>query len=92
MLQGAGGKPLKIKGISNLAFQLGKKEYSQTFYVVKEACLNLILGIDFLKRNQDRIHFDLEKLRLNGEYIDIDQDIHMASVVKVDADVNLPPQ
>ena len=91
-LQGAGGKPLKVKGVTNLSFQLGKKEYNQKFYVVKEASRNLILGIDFLKKNQARIYFDLEKLRLNGEYIDLDRDIHIASVVRVDADVTLPPQ
>ena len=92
VLQGAGGKPLQVKGITEITFKLGKKEYSQTCYVIKEASRNLILGVDFLKKNQARIYFDLEKIRLNDEYIDLDQDIHIASVVRMASDVTLPPQ
>ena len=92
VLQGAGGAPLHVKGITEITFKLGNKEYSQKCYVIKEASRNLILGVDFLKKNQARIYFDLEKLRLNNEYIDLDQDIHIASVVRAVSDVTLPPQ
>ena len=90
-LQGAGGKPLQVKGITELKFTIGKQNFTQKCYVIGEASRNLILGIDFLKKNKARIYFDLEKLRLNDEYIDLDQDIHIASVVRIATDVTLPP-
>ena len=43
----------------------------------------MMLGIDFLKENNARIYFDLEKLQINDENIDLDQDIHIASVVRI---------
>ena len=92
ILQGAGDTPLKVRGITEIRFCLGKVEYTQKCYVVKEASRNMILGLDFLKKNNARIYLDLEKLRLNGEYVDLDQDIHIASVVRITQDVTLPPQ
>ena len=92
VLQGAGGQPLQVKGVTELSFVLGKQHFTQTCYVISGASRNLILGVDFLKKHRARIYFDLEKLRLNGEYIDLDQDIHIASVVRIADDVTLPPQ
>ncbi|GFN74315.1 retrovirus-related pol polyprotein from transposon [Plakobranchus ocellatus] len=62
------------------------------FYVIKNASRNRIIGCDFLKQQKARIYFDLEKLRLNDEYIILDQDIHVASVVRLAHDVTIPPQ
>ena len=92
VLQGAGGRPLKVKGVTELAFSLGKQHFLQTCYVISDASRNLILGVDFLKKHKARIYFDLEKLRLNGEYVDLDQDVHIASVVRIAADITLPPK
>ena len=91
-LQGAGGQPLRTKGVTDLCFTLGKQNFTQTCYVIYGASRNLILGVDFLKKHRARIYFDLEKLRVNGEYIDLDQDIHIASVVRCANEVILPPQ
>ena len=91
-LQGAGGAPLEVKGIVELQFMLGKSKYTQKCYVVNDASRNMILGCDFLKKNNARIYFDLEKLRLNDEYVELDQDIHIASVVRLATDITLSPQ
>ena len=45
-----------------------------------------------MKKHRARIYFDLEKINLNGEYIDLQQYIHIASVVRMSSDVTLPPQ
>lgn len=92
MLQGAGSTPLLVKGITELSFTLGKKNYTHKFYVIKEASRNMIIGLDFLKKHNARIYLDLEKLRLNGDYIDLEQDIHIASVVRLTKDVAIAPQ
>ena len=66
-LQGAGGSPLKVQGIVHITFQLGEKDYTHPFYVIKNASRNWIIGCDFLKKGNARIYFDLEKLRLGKE-------------------------
>ncbi|GFN93302.1 hypothetical protein PoB_001980800 [Plakobranchus ocellatus] len=53
------------------------------FYVIKNALRNWIKGCDFLKQQNARIYFDLEKLRLNDEYINLDQDIPPQTSVRV---------
>ena len=94
-LQGAGGHSLSVKGVITLTFRLGKREYEQNCYVVRDASRNMILGCDFLKKNQARIYFDLEKLRLNGQYVDLDQDIHIAQLrlngecIDLDQDIHI---
>ena len=91
-LQGAGGSPLKVQGIVHITFQLGEKDYTHPFYVIKNASRNWIIGCDFLKKYNARIYFDLEKLRLGKEYVNLDQDVHVASVVRLAQDVTIPPQ
>ncbi|GFO37736.1 retrovirus-related pol polyprotein from transposon 17.6 [Plakobranchus ocellatus] len=91
-LQGACGSPLKVLGVAKMGFRLGEREYMHPFYVIKNASRNWIIGCDFLKQQKARIYFDLEKLRLNDEYINLDQDIRVASVVRLAHDVTIPPQ
>ena len=91
-LQGAGGKFLHTLGITEVTFRLGSRHYTQKFYVVRKASRNLILGLDFLRKNNARIYLDLEKIRLNEEYVDLDMDIQIGSVVRLSHDVILPPQ
>ncbi len=91
-LQGAGGSPLKVLGTTEVTFQLGKKEYTHRCFVIKEASRNMIIGMDFLKKHRAVIYLNLEKLKLHDEYIDLEQDIHIASVVRLSVDVTIAPQ
>ena len=50
------------------------------------------MGLDFLRKHNARIYLDLGKIRLNEEYVDLDQDIQIGSVVRLAQDVVLPPQ
>ena len=49
VLQGAGGRPLQVKGVTEISFALGRQLFTQTCYVISGASRNLILGVDFLK-------------------------------------------
>ena len=61
-LQGAGGKPLNVLGVTTLSFKLGSKNFTQKFHVISHASRNLILGTDFLSTHKARIYFDLQKI------------------------------
>ena len=90
-LQGAGGKPLNVLGVTTLSFKLGSKNFTQKFHVISHASRNLILGTDFLSTHKARIYFDLQKIRVGNEYIDLERDIHISSVVRATTDVLIQP-
>ena len=91
-LQGAGGKALNVLGTTVFSFKLGSTQYRHKFYVIQHASRNLILGTDFLSAHKARIYFDLQKVRLDdNNYVDLEQDIHISSVVRSSADVLIRP-
>ena len=92
VLQGAGESSLTVKGITEITFRLGKSEYTHKCYVIKGASRNMIIGMDFLKKHKAVIYINLEKLKLHDEYIDLEEDLHIASVVRLAADVSIAPQ
>ena len=42
-----------------------------------------ILGRDFLKHYSCRIYYDLEKMRINGRYVDLVEDAYLQSLVRL---------
>ena len=44
---------------------------------------NIILGRDFLQQNQVRLFFDLNKTRMRNNYVDLKEDSHIASLVRL---------
>ena len=92
-LQSANGTELKLDGCINIQFCIGGTEMSQDFYVVRDLNRNLILGLDWLKQNNVRLYFDLKCLRINGKhYVSLDEDIHVASTVRMKRTCVLKPQ
>ena len=76
----------------HINFQLREKDYTHPFYVIENSSSNWIIGCDFLKKHNARNYFDLENLRLGKEYVNLDQDVHVASVERLEQDVTIPPQ
>ncbi|MEW8091488.1 MAG: retropepsin-like aspartic protease, partial [Candidatus Thiodiazotropha endolucinida] len=92
-LQSANGSELKVDGCINVHFCIGGTEMSQDFYVVRDLNRNLILGLDWLKENNVRLYFDLKCLRINGKhYVNLEEDIHVASTVRMKRTCVLTPQ
>jgi len=50
-----------------------------------------ILGRDFFTRFSARIYYDLRKVRINGEYISFESDIHIASLTRMCERINIEP-
>ena len=92
-MQSANGTELKVDGWINVQICIGGTEMSLGFYVVRDLNRNIILGLDWLKENNVRLYFDLKSLRINGKfYASLDEDIHVASTVRMKRTCVLKPQ
>ena len=66
---------------------------SQDFFVIRDLNRNMILGLDWLKKHNVRIYFDLKCLRINGKhYVNLEEDIHIASTVRMKTTCLIKPQ
>ncbi|CAC5408706.1 unnamed protein product [Mytilus coruscus] len=53
---------------------------------------NVILGKDWLVQNGVRLYFDLGCLRIQKNYVPLEEDIHVASIVRLTVNAVLKPQ
>ena len=88
-LQTASGQPMIVDGSINVTIELRDVKLNQTFYVVKNINRNLILGRDWLKQNWVLLYYDLGCLQT---YMFLEEDIHVASIVRIASIVILKPQ
>ena len=65
---------------------------TQSFYVVKYLNRNFILGRDWLTEWGSFIFFDLGCLRVGKTYGPLEEDIHIASIVRLARTAVLNPQ
>ena len=91
-LQTANGSPLRMEGLVGLEIKIGSQSIFQNCCVVRNLNRKIILGRDWLRSHGVRMYFDLGVLRLNGEYVEMEEDIHISSIVTVAEDVTLKPQ
>ena len=91
-LQTANGSPLRVNGFVKLEVSVGSQFTPHDFYVVKDLNRNVILGRDWLRANGVRLYYDLGALRLKGEYVSLEEDIHISSIVRLAQSVTLKPQ
>ena len=90
-LQSVSGQALKIDGCVDLTFLVKGLTLTHTFVVVKDMNRNLILGRDWLKQNGVRMYFDLGLLRIDKTYVQLQEDIHISSVVRLSNKLVLKP-
>ena len=82
-LQSANGSVLKCDSCVCVQFCIGGTKMSQDFYVIRELNRNMILGLDWLKDNNVRIYMDLKCIRINGKHVNLEEDKHIASTVRM---------
>ena len=87
----ANGGPLHIKGVTELNFKLGEEMFTHTFYVVTNLFRNCLLGNDFLEKEGAVINLQIMKLRINKAYVNLENDVHIATVVRSVKTVILRP-
>jgi len=81
-----------VEGCADISFQMNKLTLSHKFYVVKGMNRNFILGRDWLRQNGVRLYFDLGCMRIGKTYIYLEEDIHIASILRVAKDTVLNPR
>ena len=91
-LQSVTGQSLKVDGCATLTLKIAGIKIEHTFVVVPELNRNIILGRDFLQQNQVRLYFDLNKMRIRNNYVDLEEDSHIVSLVRLKQKVVVPPQ
>ena len=91
-LHSVSGDSLNVRGTVQLDFTIGGKKFSHTFVVVKGLDRSFILGIDFFTAHQVRIYFDLRQVRVGKVYVPLEQDIHIASLVRSCSTIVLKPK
>ena len=91
-LQSITGQSLKVDSCVTLPLKIAGIKIEHTFVVVPEINRNIILGRDFLQQNQVRLYFDLKKMRIKNNYVDLEEDSHIASLVRLKRKVVLRPQ
>lgn len=91
-LQAANGSPLHIDGLARLQIKIGNQVTPHDFFVIKNLNRNFILGRDWLTQNGVRMFFDLGALKVGQEYIALEEDIHISSIVRLVQQITLKPQ
>ena len=91
-LQSASGQPMIVDGSINVTLDIRGVRINQTLFVVRNLNRSLIFGRDWLKTNGVRLYYDLGCLRIGQTYIPLEEDIHIATVVRIASTVTLKPQ
>ncbi|CAG2190359.1 unnamed protein product [Mytilus edulis] len=91
-LQAVNGESLLVEGSANFTFDIGGSKINHVFHVVSDMNRNIILGRDFLQQQGVRVYFDLNCIRIGKVYVPLENDIHIASIVRVAKRTLLKPQ
>ena len=91
-LQSVNGSPLSVDGSIEILIEIGGVKVKQLFYVVPNMNRNIILGLDFLKNTDVRLYYDLGCLRIKNSYVPFEEDIQIASLVRLTSDKIIKPQ
>ena len=88
-LQSANGNPLDVVVCVNICFQIKNVTLSHSFYVVGNMNRNIILGRDWLVQNGDMLYYDVGCLRIGQMYAPLEEDIDIASIVRLKRKTNI---
>jgi hypothetical protein len=91
-LQSANGADILVDGSICIHFKIGQIQMQQKFYVVPNLNRNLILGQDWLSNIGVRLYFDLGCMRIRERYIQLENDIHVSTVIRAKRKTVLRPQ
>lgn len=91
-LRTANGSPLYVEGLCRLQVKVGNKSTPHDFLIVKNLNRNVILGRDWLMQNGVRMYFDLGALKIGKEYVALEDDVHISSIIRLAKKITLKPQ
>ena len=91
-LHGVTGTKLNIRGTATFSFHLGSQYITQNFIVCDNIEHQVILGKDFLIKNEVEINYKTCCIVINGEKIQLDDHTFYTSMVKTAHTISLPPR
>ena len=91
-MKGASGKPLHTVGIANVSIDIAGTTFNQDFHVMSNVGRNLILGLNWMLKHKVHLYFDEPRMRIGNQTISLEEDVEIASVVRLCQDVQVPPQ
>ena len=91
-LMTAGNIPLHIDGLSEFEFMIRGLKMTHTFYIVGNLNRNVIVGLDWLQSRGVCVYHDFGCIRVNGTYVPLVEDIHIASVARLKHKTKIPSQ
>ena len=91
-LQSVNGNSLNVLGGVKVDFSIKSYKMSHVFYVVADMNRNIILGRDWLVQNGVRLYYDLGCLRVGNIYTNLEEDIHISSILRVSKEMIIKPQ
>ena len=90
-LQSVNGNSLNCLGSIDIEFSIKSVKMTHTFYVVSDMNRNVILGRDWLVKNGVRLYFDLGMLRVGDVYANLEEDIHISSILRLKSKTTFKP-
>lgn len=91
-LQAANGNSLIVLGYVNISFKIAGLTLDHKLFVTKGLNRNLILGRDWLKKNNVRLYFDLGLMRIDGRaYAELKEDLHISTIVRIPKKLMVKP-
>ena len=91
-LQSANGSNIKVLGTVDLELKIAGMKITQNFIVVSDLNRNVILGRDFLVKNKVVLYYDLMKMRINGAYVPLENDVHVSSISRLTKTFTMKPR
>ena len=91
-LQSVNGNSLNCLGSIELELNIKNVKMTHVFFVVSDMNRNVILGRDWLIKNGVRLYFDLGMLRVGDVYAQLEEDIHISSILRLSKDTIFKPQ
>lgn len=90
-LQSVNGGLLSVDGSIDIEIEIGGVKVTQSFYIASDINRNIILGRDFLKDKKIRLYYDLGCLRIGKAYVPFEEDLQIASLVRITSDQIINP-
>lgn len=78
-------------GTTYINLQIGTKQIEHPFIIVRGMSRNFIIGRDFLNKHKVRLYFDSQSMKLDQEYIPLQGDMNIASILRLLSKTTLPP-
>lgn len=91
-LTSANGSSLIVRGSSFIPFKAEEHTFKHTFIIVENLSRSVILGRDFLFKNNAIIYTNLKKIKIRDLYIPLVLDAHIALITRTRKPVTLQPR